>query len=99
MVIYELPHELPNDLRLKNLKTSLNDSLVSSLPTKMKILLILGKTLEKQELNFSRSALFYIKTRVHLKYFVDDCLWKKTQTPSNMIFLRSSIALKPFTQF
>ena len=36
--IYKLPHELPNDLRF--------------LP-KMKILLILAKTLEKQKLSFS----------------------------------------------
>ena len=39
--IYELAHELPNDLRLwkirkyqENLKTSLNDNLVPSLPVK-----------------------------------------------------------------
>ena len=42
-------------------------------PAKMKILLILGKTLEKQKLNFSRSALFHMKTGVSLKYFVNDC--------------------------
>ena len=29
--------------------------------------------LEKQKLNFSRSALFHRKTRVSLKYFVNDC--------------------------
>ena len=40
--IYELPHELPNNLRL-----------------------------EKQKLNFSRSALFHMKTRVNLKYPVN----------------------------
>ena len=40
---------------------------------KMKILLILAKTLEKQELNFSRSALFHMKTRVSLRYFMNDC--------------------------
>ena len=43
----------------------------------MKILLILGKTLEKQKLNFSRSALFQMKTRVSLKYFVNDCRFNK----------------------
>ena len=43
-----------------------------SLPAKMKILLILAKALEKQKLNFACSALFHIKTRVNLKYFVDD---------------------------
>ena len=41
-----------------------------SLPAKIKILL---KTVKKQKLNVSRSALFYMKTRVSLKYFVNDC--------------------------
>ena len=31
------------------------------------------KTLEKQNLNFSRSVLFYIKSRVSLRYFMNDC--------------------------
>ena len=39
----------------------------------MKILLILEKTLEKQKLHFSRSALIHMKTRVSLKYLVNDC--------------------------
>ena len=30
------------------------------------------KSTEKQKLNISRSALFYMKTRVCLKYFVND---------------------------
>ena len=47
-------------------------SLVSSFPTNMKILLK-QKTLEKQKLIFSRSALFHMKTRVSLKYFGNDC--------------------------
>ena len=46
-----------------------------SLPEKMKILLILAKTLEKK-LNFSRSAFLKMKTTVSLKYFVSDCRWK-----------------------
>ena len=44
-----------------------------SLPAKMKILLLLAKTLEKQKLNFSRSALFHMETGVSLKYFVSGC--------------------------
>ena len=44
-----------------------------SLPTKMNVLLILAKAFEKQKLNFSRGALFHMKTRVRLKYFVGDC--------------------------
>ena len=39
----------------------------------MKILLIPAKTLEKQELKFSRSALFAMKTRARFKYPVNDC--------------------------
>ena len=50
--IYELPHDLPNDLRLRilefrkyqeSLKISQNDSLVPGLPAKIKVLLILAK--------------------------------------------------------
>ena len=33
------------------------------------------KTHKKQKLNFSRSALFHMKTRVSLKYFVNDCCY------------------------
>ena len=46
-------------------------------PQKMKILSILTKTPEKWKLNFFRSALFHMKTRICLKYFVYDCLWKQ----------------------
>ena len=41
-----------------------------SLPTKMKILLILAKSSSKQKLNLSRTRLL---TRVTLKYFVNVC--------------------------
>ena len=34
-------------------------------------------TRKKLKLNFSRIALFHMKTRVCLKYFVNDCLWKQ----------------------
>ena len=37
----------------------------------------LGTRLEKQSLNFSGSALFHMKTRVFLKYFVNHYLWKQ----------------------
>ena len=40
---------------------------------KIKTLSILTKTIEKQKLNFSRSVLFYMKTRVFLIYFLNDC--------------------------
>ena len=54
----------------KNLKTSLNYSLLSSLTPKLKIL----SMLPKQQLNFSRSALILVKTRICLKYCVS--AWK-----------------------
>ena len=50
-----------------------------SLPGKM---FIVAKALEKQKLNFSRSALFRLKTRVSLKYFVSDCPWKQLFAPN-----------------
>ena len=37
--------------------------MVPSFPAKMKMLLMLAKTLEKQKLKISHSALFYMKTR------------------------------------
>ena len=42
----------------------------------MKVLLILEENLEKSKQNFSRRALFHIKTRVSLTYFVSYCLEK-----------------------
>ena len=86
--IYQLPQEFLNDL---------NHSLVSSLLGKMKILLILAKTLEKQKLSFSCSALFHMKTKVSLKYFVNGCsssfnlfgprIKRVTSTPEDMVLL------------
>ena len=72
--IYELPHELLSDLRLRNLGNyeisgnclnSYNDSLVPIPPAKNESFVA-----EKQKLNFFRCALFNMKTRVSLKYFV-----------------------------
>ena len=56
-------------------------------------------------MNFSRSALFHMKARVYLKYFVHDCLWKQflasnsPQTPSNLICLTIFVTLRPLTPF
>ena len=63
------------------------------------------KNPEKQKLNFSRSALYHMKTRVGLKYFVHDCLQKQCfasnlpQLSSNMIYLTILVILRPLTQF
>ena len=52
--IYELPHELPNDLRLRInkrlIKLDKNDILVSSLPAQIKALLILAENFWKTEI-------------------------------------------------
>ena len=86
----------------ESLKTSQN-SLVPSPPCQ--ILLTLAKSLEKQVLNFSHGVLFHMKTRVSLKYFVNDCLWKQMfasnwyQTLSNLIYLTILVNLRPFTHF
>ena len=46
-----------------------------------------------------------MKTRVSLKYFMNDCLWKHflasnvPQTPSNLISMTVLITLRSFTQF
>ena len=57
------------------------------------------------KLNVFRRALFHMKTRASLKYFVSYCLWKLIfdsklpQTPSNLIALTFLLILRPFTLF
>ena len=76
-----------------------------SLPYKRKGFLIIAKNCKKLKLKFSRSALFRMKIRVFLKYFVHDCLWKQVltsnllQASSNLIFLEGFITIRPLTQF
>ena len=72
-----------------------------SFPVKMKTFFIPAKTLEKQKSNFSRSALFYMKTRVSLKHFENDCLWKAfcpylALDPSKLNFVDNSDNCKAF---
>ena len=53
----------------------------------MKILLILAKTLEKPKLNFPRTELFHMKTRLSLKRFVNDCSPRnKKRTPKKFFY-------------
>ena len=82
--IYELPHELPNDLRLRTLgnikKISKLHRIIAWCPVllpKLKFCQYQQKVLEKQKLNFSRRVLFHIKTTVCLKYLGQDCLRKQ----------------------
>ena len=56
-------------------------------------------------MNFSCSALFHMKTKVFLKYFVRDFIWKTflasklSQIPSNLVFLKIFLTLMSLTQF
>ena len=66
--IYDLPQEFPNDLGLRKILCPRNFRHWAGFHAHTR-----KKTLEKQILNFSRSALFHMKTRVSLTYFVNDC--------------------------
>ena len=56
-------------------------------------------------MNFSCRALFPIKPRFSLNYFVTDSLWKpffdykSPQTSLNLISLTILVTLRPFTMF
>ena len=87
--IYEIPHELLNDLRLKILGnqeiSEKSQNGIELLPSgqsssQNEIFVSTSKNLlKKQKLNFSLSALCRIKTRVCLKYFVNDCSFQFLQ--------------------
>ena len=74
-----MPHKLLNIVRLRKFGkirklSKLHRTIAYSLLSKMKILSILAKHSSKEKkLNFSRSTLFHMKTRLCLKYFVHDC--------------------------
>ena len=105
--IYELPHECPNDLKLRKSGKSSKFIWLSAQSSSQNenFVSISKKLLKKKKLNFSGSALFHIKTRVCLKFFVNDCLCKQLfasslpQTPSNLICLTIFVTLRPLTQF
>ena len=107
-------YELLNNLRLwilvirkyqENLKASKNYSLKLSLPPKMNFFSILAKKPWKIEIELSLSAQFHRKTRLCLKYFVHECLWKQffannfPWTPLNLICLTILVTLRHLTQF
>ena len=113
--IYELPHKLRNDLRLRILGNQvisgncLNciewEPSVQSPDQNKCFCYNQKKTLEKQKLNFSRCALFHMKTRVSLRYFVSYCVSKhffdskSPQTTSNLFSLTVSVTLRPSKLF
>ena len=96
--MYDLPHELPNDLRLKILgNQEVSEKFLNFIESQPRVqspckneyfVNTSKKTLEKQKLNISLSALLDMKTRVSLKYFVNDCRLTLMQT-----------LMKPFYQF
>ena len=112
--MYKLPHKLPNHLSFEiliNLEISRKSQsfiewlAVLSPTSEIKICQYLRKSSEKHKLKFFRSTLFHMKTRVSLKYFVNDCFWKEfltsnlPQIPSNLICLTFFVNLWPLTQF
>ena len=107
--IYELPHELPNNLRLRKsgdirkvpkLHRMIAQSPVP--PAKIKALSPLAKKSRRIAIKpFSWCA--HMKTRVSLRYFVIDCLWKpffdsnSSQTPSKFFYLTILVTLRLLT--
>ena len=63
------------------------------------------KTAQKQKLKLFRILLFNMKTKVCLKCFVNNCLWKQffasklPQRPSNLISFTIFVTLMSLTQF
>ena len=64
-----------------------------------------SKYFPKNRIFFCRSALFHMKTRVCLIYFVNHCFWKQflvsstPHTTSSFICLTTFVNLGPLTQF
>ena len=79
--------------------------LVLSPPPKIKNLSVLAKISRKTEIELCHSALFHLKTRVCLKFFVNHCLWKQfldSKLPyrtSSLICFIIFVNLRPMTQF
>ena len=84
----------------ENPKISQNYSLVASLCPKMEIFSILAKNCWKKKLIICRDALFHIKTRVSLKYFVNGCRNSKYirvhQFSTYVNFFEKLTSLKPW---
>ena len=104
-------YELPNGIRLRILgnkeisrksQNFLDSNLVFLSNRKLSIL---RKKFEKQKLNFSPSALFHMKTRVCLKHFLHDCIWRQLfasnspQPPLNVISVTVLGTPRLLTQF
>ena len=82
--IYELPQELQNDLQLRNSKIIGKISKLHRILAQCSVFSQNNfffqyqlKTPEKQKSSFARIAPFHMKSRVCLKYFVHNCIWKQ----------------------
>ena len=110
--MYVLPHELPNDVRLRILENceipGKYQNPIEWRPAprpppkkKRKSPQYQQKAIEKQKLIFSRRALFHTKIRISLKYNKNDCLWKSLldfNSPQTSFFsLTILVTLRPFT--
>ena len=69
-------------------KLHIMNALCLAFPPKWKFCQCYQKAPEKWKLNFSRNEPFQVKTKVCLKYFVNDCLWKQalaSNSPPDLI--------------
>ena len=67
-------------------------------PVKIKILLVLAKSPNKLQLNFSRGTSLHIKTRVSLRYSVADCYYQQRVSKNEMPRLVVSATGKTFQE-
>ena len=79
--IFEFPHEFPNDSRLTILENFRKISKLHEIEALCPEFLLKGKCCQywwkitkHKILNFSRGAIYYMKSKVYLKCFVHNCL-------------------------
>ena len=112
--IYKLPHQLSCDLRLRILGNqeisekrliSIEGNSRAQFTHQHENLLTPAKKSSKKYLKFLPSAPFHMKTRVSLRCFVNNRLWKplfdsnSNHTPSNLISLTTLLTLRRFKLF
>ena len=70
-----------------NFRTWWNYCLVLSPTPEMINLSVLAKISWKQKLNFSHTTLFYMQSKICLKYFVNDC-WLRAKKRTSLMILK-----------
>ena len=80
-----------------NFRTWWNYCLALSPPPEIINLSVLAKISWKQKLNFSHTTLFYMQSKICLKYFVNDC-WLRAEKRTSLIILKqvTSQIAKPY---